>query len=360
MTQINERESIPWERRRYLGLAKALWQTANEVIFHPGKFFKKLVGIDSCSDAFTFFLTINILGGFTGSCILILSNIYSLKLIIPYLPFLILAVILAFVFICIAIFISSAFMHLFVFLFKGEGGFSGTFNVIAYSDVVGVLWSLLLFAASAIIKVLMSVFGKFTGIAASVGLIFSFSLTVILIVVGILWMVIIAIIGYKRIHSLNAIKASFAFLIPIILLTTLHVTVDKSYDGSSSLESLVQARIREYELAAKTNLIIINTACQNYFALHGRYPSSVKDLASAGSLYINKELAQATNPSSAVRGYFYIYELVDKKHFKLYAKPADPRESGQRVFYTDQSGILRSDGPEGAPVAELADTGISP
>ena len=353
MAQIEDKQSIPWERRKYMGWFKALRRTTKEILFHPGRFFKKLVGIDSCQDAFIFYLIINLVGGLLAAAVLLVSNLPFIKVITPLLPFLLFAPILVFLFLCIAIFVISALMHLFVFLFKGEGGFSGTFNVISYSAVIAVVWSLLLFAAAAIINVLISSLSAFSGIVENIGLVFSFTLLVVLIVVGLLWNMIIAIIGYKRIHNLSSFKAACSFLLPLIALIAVLQASSVPVREANPLENLIQAQLRDHETGAKLNCMIIHTACQNYFAYQKRYPSSLKGLATSPTSYISKDLSLATHPSVSIKKYYYVYESINPGEFSLYAKPIDSEQVKSSVFFIDQTGVLRVAGFNGLPLRDL-------
>ena len=57
---IEQKQSVPWEQRKEKGLLKALWETTKEVLFHLEEFFDKLVGVESFSAAFWFYVVINI------------------------------------------------------------------------------------------------------------------------------------------------------------------------------------------------------------------------------------------------------------------------------------------------------------
>ena len=104
MEEINHSKSIPWERRRYLGFFRALGKTINEVFVHPKRFFGRLAGIDSCLNAFLFYLVMSLFIGSIVGIILLLSNLSSLKIIFPYSSILIVALVVVFILICIIIF----------------------------------------------------------------------------------------------------------------------------------------------------------------------------------------------------------------------------------------------------------------
>lgn len=353
---IEQKQSVPWEQRKEKGLLKALWETMKEVLFHPKKFFDKLVGVESFSAAFWFYVAINITSFFVGTVVLILANQLTLKSILSLLksfPFIILLVPIVFIIICIAIYISAAIMHLFVWIFRGEGGYKGTFNILAYSSA-SELWFLLLATVGMLISFVLTVFLRIR---------ISIFIIPIAFLTGLLWMIVITIIGYMRIHGFGIIRAICAFLVPVIIFAFIsnareakerNAAKNNPQEAAESLEdalkNLERARKVARERVAKAQSVEISAACKGYFANMGKYPLSLEDLSLRKPEYINiKFSAKATNPESSFQGYYYIYESSDGSHFTLYAKPASP-EKGDRTFFIDESGVLRLEGPDGEPI----------
>ena len=351
--------TVPWENRKEMGTIKALWQTTKEVLFHPSRFFDKLVGSDSLSHAFSFYIAIITASFLIEIIVLALSSFSTLKFIFSTLFSFPLIIFLVPIFIVIGIYLSTAIMHLFVLLFRGEGGYEGTFNVMVYSCVTELWFFLLATIAGAIINLFL-IITKFLPPAVKllVGIVALFILPVTLLA-GVVWMFVVAVVGYMRIHRFGIIRASCAFLIPIIILGSIQYTINKKEKEKApeslekSLERLEQSKTRAYEAAAKARIIVISSACQAYFTDKREYPPSLKDLTSTKPPYIESNLAEANSSSVTLEGYYYVYKFLDKDHFTLYAQPVETNVPGGKIFFIDQSGILRLDGPSGASEESL-------
>lgn len=187
-------QPIPWEQRKELGFFKALWQTIKWVLFKPGDFFDNLEP-KSIWDPFCFLFVIAAFAGVVFGLLMLFFAIqpgfYSVGTTIPgYTPPPVWArIMLSFgmiifypVVTSISMLIGAAIMHLFVALFKGKGGYKGTFNVLAYS-----------------ISSWLAIIIPFLG-----GLI------------GGIWYIILVIMGYKRIHEFSTEKAILAYFTPVV------------------------------------------------------------------------------------------------------------------------------------------------
>ena len=345
---------IPWEKRKEIGLLKALWQTAMQVLFKPGKFFNNLIDRDDSSNAFSFYFSFSIvliiIETIIGLPILVLTKNLPLRLLSSFLPFFIMAIIIIPIGIAIGIYTFSAIMHLFVLLFRGRGGFNGTFNIMAYSSPIIELVSVL----SIIFSIASMIFGVFIPLPPIFRTVGAF-LGPLILLIGLLWIVIVVVIGYKRIHRFGVIRASCAFLIPVIIVSSIQYAVNKREKEKApqnlgeSLKRLEQAKIKACEAQAKASIMIISVACQTYFTAKEEYPSSLRDLTNTAPPYMASELAGANSLSSAIEGYYYVYEFLDKEHFTLYARPTGADIPSGKVFFIDQSKVLRLDGPSGIP-----------
>lgn len=193
MEEMNVNQPMPWEKRKEIGFFKALWDTIVQILTKPNDFFNNLVVKDSILEPFLFYFVIS-------TAVAIISAIY--RIIFPFGPStsasaegsaiasffgMVFTIIFIPIVVAISIFVSSAIMHLFVMMFKGEKGFKGTFNVLCYS------------AAPAILGVIPFIGG----------------------LAGTVWSIILGIIGYKYIHKLTTGKAAAAYLIPIAVIMVL-------------------------------------------------------------------------------------------------------------------------------------------
>jgi len=97
---------------------------------------------------------------------------------------------------CILIYLLSLFIHIFILIFKGSGGFKGTFTVLTYGVVSTIFWIIPYDIDNSVFIVLLLI---------------RFLLSTVL---GAL----IGIIGFKYVHRLNIIRAAASYLIPQLLL----------------------------------------------------------------------------------------------------------------------------------------------
>ncbi len=139
--KVSEEATIPWLQRRKLGFFQAFWGTIKCLVIHPKDFFLCLRYESSLKDAYLFYVinaAIVILLGMIGAVLegqslVALINLHELGIGPLELPLYLLWG-LGFLWLIIGVFISVAFTHLGVFILRGEGGFSGTFAVLAYSS----------------------------------------------------------------------------------------------------------------------------------------------------------------------------------------------------------------------------------
>jgi type IV pilus assembly protein PilA len=78
-------------------------------------------------------------------------------------------------------------------------------------------------------------------------------------------------------------------------------------------------------------------------SLGGAAPCAVASTATA--CLIDDVLASATGIGTAKNGYFFTYAVVGvgglNTQYTLLATPANPGTTGQRYFFTDESGVIR-------------------
>lgn len=182
MEQEIQKQPSPWAKRREIGLFKALWQTLQQVLFTPGKFFANLEITDSLSGPIFFVVTIWVplfivllweelllRGGFK------LTRMPPNNFIFPVIILILLAIFILFLILFLYVF--SGIMHLCVRMLKGQGGFKGTFNVFTYS------------IATSIFNII-----PFIG-----GLIY------------LAWHLIVITIGFKKVHKFSTGKAILSY-----------------------------------------------------------------------------------------------------------------------------------------------------
>jgi len=124
-----------------------------------------------------------------------------------------------------------------------------------------------------------------------------------------------------------------------------------------AIPNLLRARHNANEAAAIAALRTISTACESFRAAQTPtdYPATLAALAVApsattGPRYIDEVLAAATAVATAKQGYFYTYARTDANRFTCTATPAVPGTTGTRVFFTDESGVVRLNTAAGLPI----------
>lgn len=280
-----EKQPIPWQKRKELGLIKAFWQTAKQVLFKPGVFFNNLEIKDSYSEPFYFWI-INITFIFI---VMIIYNILFAKGggIVALLILLVLSPLL--------IFMVVGVMHLGVLLFRGKGGFKGTFNLLAYSSITGIF----------------NIIPFIGGLVAGV------------------WGAVVWVIGFKRIHKFGTPRAILiCFFNPFVLLIIALL-------AAIAIPNLLRARLMANESAAQTTIRTISGAIEAYAAANnGQYPSDEYDLKYAKPPLLDKIYNKKT-----IQGYIYSSEL-NPSAYKITATPSGCGTTGNKIFTIETKGKI--------------------
>lgn len=119
-----------------------------------------------------------------------------------------------------------------------------------------------------------------------------------------------------------------------------------------AIPNLLRARHNANEAAAIAAIRTISTACESFRSAQTptSYPANLAALSSATPAYIDAGLAGATAAGTARQGYFYTYALVNANQFTCTASPAVSGTTGTRVFFVDESGVIRLNNASGAPI----------
>lgn len=119
-----------------------------------------------------------------------------------------------------------------------------------------------------------------------------------------------------------------------------------------SIPNLLRARHNADEAAAIASIRAISTACENYRSSQTppSYPQSLTALASASPPYIDSALANATSASSAKQGYYYTFTYLNEDQYTCLSTPKLSGVTGTRIFYVDETGVIRLTNSAGSPV----------
>ena len=119
-----------------------------------------------------------------------------------------------------------------------------------------------------------------------------------------------------------------------------------------AIPNLLRARHNANEAAAITALRTISTCCESFRSVQTplTYPANLAALSAAVPPYIDTSVSAATAAGTAKQGYFYTYALVNANQYTCTATPAVAGTTGTRVFFVDESGVIRITNAAGAPI----------
>lgn len=276
---IVQKQPIPWENRKELGVIKAFWRTVKQVLFKPSEFFSNLELKDWYSSPLYFWLIC-----YFG--ISIVQTIFEILFGKKGFGEIFITLIISLVFSPVFIFIGAGIVHLGVLIFRGAGGFRGTFNVLAYTSAA-YLFSIIPFVGP---------------------------------LIGLIWGIIVAVIGFKKIHNFSTTRAILAYLgilLPVILILL----------AAIAIPNLLIARRTANEAAAKATVAVISTAMENYAAANNsQYPSDELSLKYAKPSYID-----TIYNGKMVQGYVYSVDS-NSSGYKITAIPITCNSTGIKNF----------------------------
>ncbi|MBU4312488.1 MAG: type II secretion system GspH family protein [Candidatus Omnitrophica bacterium] len=119
-----------------------------------------------------------------------------------------------------------------------------------------------------------------------------------------------------------------------------------------AIPNLLRARHNANEAASIAALRTISTACESFRSAQTppTYPANMAALSTATPPYIDASLAGAVASASARQGYFYTYALTNANQFACTASPGVSGTTGTRIFFVDESGVIRLTNASGSPI----------
>ena len=116
-----------------------------------------------------------------------------------------------------------------------------------------------------------------------------------------------------------------------------------------AIPNLLRAKIAANEASAVGSLRTLNTACIAYSTSYGQYPAALANLGpiSLGGTAssTSADLIDSVLSAGAKSGYTFVYTAGNSNQsYTITAKPIVAGQTGQRMFFTDQSGVIRADG----------------
>ena len=135
-----------------------------------------------------------------------------------------------------------------------------------------------------------------------------------------------------------------------------------------AIPNLLRSKIAANEASAVGSMRTINTTATQYSTTYGGYPNALSNLGGpAGSTTATSssaELIDAVLAGGTKSGYSFAYTAgaTDSNgnvlQYTMTAVPTSSGVTGQRTFFTDQSGVIRADAT-GSGTASLNSTPIS-
>ena len=123
-----------------------------------------------------------------------------------------------------------------------------------------------------------------------------------------------------------------------------------------AIPNLLRSKMAANEASAVGSMRTINTACVGYSTTYGGYPAGLSNLGPlTPATSTSADLIDSVLASGTKSGYTFTYAGVAVagvvQTYGLTATPVTVGTTGQRGFFTDQSGVIRSDPSGTATVA---------
>jgi len=125
-----------------------------------------------------------------------------------------------------------------------------------------------------------------------------------------------------------------------------------------AIPNLLRSKMAANEASAVGSLRTINTSAVAFSTTYGNYPTKLADLGpSSTPTSTAADLIDSVLVTGSKTGYTFVYTGTSPfLQYTLTAQPTTPGVSGQRYFFTDQSGVIRADA---AAAATATSTPIS-
>jgi len=111
-----------------------------------------------------------------------------------------------------------------------------------------------------------------------------------------------------------------------------------------AIPNLLRSKMAANEASAVGSLRTINTASVAYSTTYGTYPQALSNLQTNGTASSTAaDLIDSVLGSGTKSGYTFAYTSTSPfQSYSITASPVTVNVTGQRYFYTDQSGVIRA------------------
>ena len=127
-----------------------------------------------------------------------------------------------------------------------------------------------------------------------------------------------------------------------------------------AIPNLLRSRMAANEASAVGSLRTINTACVTYSSTYGiGFPTALSNLGTNGpASSASADLIDSVLAGGVKSGYQFTYAFTPAissvvPAYQVNADPLSAGQTGQRHFYTDQSGVIRFNVSSPATVSDL-------
>jgi prepilin-type N-terminal cleavage/methylation domain-containing protein len=115
-----------------------------------------------------------------------------------------------------------------------------------------------------------------------------------------------------------------------------------------AIPNLLRAKIAANQSSAVGSLRTINTACIAFSTSYGQYPAALSNLGPVGSggtaSSTSADLIDSVLSAGTKSGYAFAFGAgTSNQTYTITATPITAATTGQNMYYTDQTGVIRVD-----------------
>ena len=115
-----------------------------------------------------------------------------------------------------------------------------------------------------------------------------------------------------------------------------------------AVPNFLRSKIAANQASAVGSLRSVNTACISYNTTYGQFPASLTNLGpftSGGApSSTSADLIDVVLAAGQKSGYNFVYTAgTSNQSYSITATPIAPATSGQNMYFSDQSGVIRVD-----------------
>jgi type IV pilus assembly protein PilA len=115
-----------------------------------------------------------------------------------------------------------------------------------------------------------------------------------------------------------------------------------------AIPNFLHSKIAANQASAIGSMRSLNTACVSYNTTYGQFPAALTDLGPVGSgvtpSSTSADLIDSVLAAGIKSGYTFVYTAgTSDQSYTLTATPIAAAASGQNMYFTNQSGVIRVD-----------------